>query len=91
MSSASEFTPQNIPLVPRPTKYAKKKQASSTSRGYGVTHRKQRLQVLAEQPICARCGAAWSEQLHHKDRNPQNRQRSNVEGLCGPCHRKEHQ
>lgn len=38
---------------------------------------------------CERCGARGFDR-HHKDRNPVNNARSNVEILCRRCHAREH-
>jgi len=63
---------------------------STTERGYGHDHQKQRARILRARPICERCGAAWSRHLHHRDRDPFNRADANVEALCRECHEREH-
>lgn len=41
--------------------------------------------------ICERCGSKQKLVRHHKDRNPRNNRRSNLEILCGDCHKEEHE
>ncbi|NEX63453.1 HNH endonuclease [Noviherbaspirillum sp. 17J57-3] len=56
----------------------------------GTAWRKLRALVLAEQPLCAdceRCG--WTtpaNEVDHADNDPTNNERSNLIGLCRPCH-----
>ncbi len=76
----------NIPKL----SFSKKKQASATARGYSADYERLRAIVLAEQPICCFCGAAFSTQCHHLDKNPHNNCRANLCGTCAPCHRKLH-
>ena len=38
---------------------------------------------------CERCGSP-GEEIHHRDRNPLNEARENLERLCRPCHIMEH-
>lgn len=63
---------------------------TTAGRGYGHAHRRQRARLVAERPLCERCGERWSEQLHHIDHDPFNRAPDNVVMLCGPCHLAEH-
>jgi 5-methylcytosine-specific restriction endonuclease McrA len=39
---------------------------------------------------CARCGSTTRLDIHHKDRNKQNQDLSNLEVLCHRCHMQEH-
>lgn len=42
---------------------------------------------------CARCGAApvpYQSHVHHRDENPRNNSRDNLERICSACHGKEH-
>jgi hypothetical protein len=39
---------------------------------------------------CARCRGTTRLQRHHKDRNPLNNARNNVEILCQTCHKTDH-
>ena len=63
---------------------------SASRRGYDRRHRKARAAELLDHPLCERCSGAWGEHLHHRDRDPFNREPANLEVLCGPCHRDEH-
>jgi 5-methylcytosine-specific restriction endonuclease McrA len=80
--------PRIVPL--KPAAAAAEDRGSTTDRGYGWDHQKQRDRILKRFPICQRCGEAWSRFLHHVDRNPMNRDDSNVEALCKDCHDAEH-
>lgn len=64
--------------------------ATTTQRGYGHEHQQDRKRYLAEHPVCERCRRAFSEHLHHRDRDTFNRDGSNYEALCGRCHHREH-
>ena len=79
--------PKIVPLKPR---YARPPRKTTAERGYGVEHERIRARLLAEQPLCVRCGADWSRHLHHRDRNTFNRDRGNLEMLCEGCHQAEH-
>jgi len=39
---------------------------------------------------CNRCISIWKLEIHHKDKNVKNNSLSNLEILCGKCHRIEH-
>jgi 5-methylcytosine-specific restriction endonuclease McrA len=39
---------------------------------------------------CVRCGSTKDLQVHHKDWNHTNNDPSNLETICGECHRREH-
>jgi len=67
-----------------------KPQASRQARGYNAEYDRIRPIVLAEEPVCRLCGTAWSQHVHHIDRNPHNHARANLCGLCPPCHRRIH-
>lgn len=71
------------PLKP---KAAAAPRASTTARGYGTAHQRQRRVILARHPVCQNCSADWSAHLHHDDRDPFNRAESNVLALCEACH-----
>lgn len=49
--------------------------------------------VLAEEPLCRKCGTAVSKHVHHKRPRKQFPElafeRSNLEALCQPCHNAE--
>ena len=45
--------PKILPLKP---KAAAPPRASTTARGYGHAHRRQRARLIAERPVCERCG-----------------------------------
>jgi 5-methylcytosine-specific restriction endonuclease McrA len=79
--------PRIVPLKPMA---AAPPRGSSTARGYGWAHRRQRARLIALHPLCQRCGNDWSAHLHHIDRNPHNRADANVEMLCERCHQQEH-
>ena len=79
--------PKNLP---RPNRSGRPRRGSSTARGYGWEHRRQRAELLADTPLCTRCRDGWAVELHHRDRNPFNRDPSNVELLCERCHHQEH-
>lgn len=79
--------PKLPPLTP---KHARPPRRSTTERGYGHDHRRQRARLLKEFPLCQRCGGDWSRHLHHRDRDPFNRSAENVELLCEKCHQAEH-
>lgn len=79
--------PDMPPLTPRYSPRRRMPQASSTARGYDERHKRIRRAVLAEQNgLCAWCQNAFATDLHHKDGNVRNRDRSNLVGLCEPCH-----
>lgn len=61
---------------------------SAAARGYDANHRRLRLIVLKEQPICAICKTAFSTEMDHIDGNVNNLERSNLQGLCKSCHSK---
>lgn len=62
----------------------------TSERGYGTDHQRQRAELIRKYPLCQRCGSDWSRQLHHIDRNPNNRHPDNLEMLCKRCHQIEH-
>lgn len=81
MPHAPKRLPRPAPIRPR---------GKTTSRGYGHAHQVQRERLLAERPLCERCGEDWSVHLHHRDRNTFNRDDANAEMLCEACHQREH-
>lgn len=84
MPSAPKLPPIAPPRSsPRPA-------LTTTERGYGHAHQRQRERLLKLHPLCQRCGADWSKHLHHRDRNPHNRRSANIEMLCERCHQAEH-
>ena len=78
--------PRNLPRPP----VTSPRRGSTTARGYGWAHQKQRARLIKERPVCERCRDGWSKELHHRDRNPFNRDDSNAEMICEACHLKEH-
>lgn len=60
---------------------------SAAERGYNYAHQELRKQVLIEEPYCRHCGGA-STDMDHIDGNSTNRERSNLQGLCGTCHKR---
>lgn len=56
----------------------------------GAAWRKLRALVLAEQPLCPECNERGilepATEVHHIDDDPTNNDRSNLVGLCKPCH-----
>ena len=58
-------------------------------RGYDATHRKRRIIVLAEEPVCRICRSRPATELDHiiPLRKGGTNHRENLQGLCGPCHR----
>jgi 5-methylcytosine-specific restriction endonuclease McrA len=83
MPSAPKLPPLKPPAQAAP-------RGSTTERGYGHAHQRQRERLLKLHPICQRCQADWARHLHHRDRNPHNRAGTNVEVLCERCHQAEH-
>jgi 5-methylcytosine-specific restriction endonuclease McrA len=79
--------PKIVPLAPTHTP---RPRGTTSERGYGHAHQKQRARLIALHPLCQRCGEDWSEHLHHKDRDPFNRAADNVEVICEHCHQVEH-
>lgn len=76
-----------LPPVSRPLPDPdRKKRRTTAQRGYGTEHRKLRATVMQEEPICTRCGANWSQILHHLDHDTGNTARSNLAAWCVPCH-----
>lgn len=63
-----------------------RRRKTTTERGYGSEHQRQRERLLKERPLCQLCGKAWSTDLHHIDRNPFNRADDNALMVCEPCH-----
>ncbi len=75
--------PKILPVKPR---YTPPPKASSSARGYDGGHRRQRARLLRKFPICQRCEADWSTDLHHVDGDPFNRSDSNARMVCEACH-----
>jgi hypothetical protein len=75
--------PKRVPIKPeRPGR----PRLTTSQRGYGAEHVRQRARLLEERPICEICCSDWSSDLHHKDRNPFNRNDSNALMVCEACH-----
>lgn len=77
-------------IVPTRPKATPPPRGTTTERGYGTAHQRQRARLLTQHPICQRCGNDWSKHLHHIDRDTFNRDPSNVVMLCERCHDAEH-
>jgi 5-methylcytosine-specific restriction enzyme A len=60
-----------------------------SQRGYGWEWQRIRRSILMERPYCERCGAP-AVLVHHRDHNPANIDRPNLESLCRACHEREH-
>lgn len=56
----------------------------------GAAWRRLRAAVLAEEPLCRHCLASGrfigATDLDHKDGNPRNNSRDNLQPLCASCH-----
>lgn len=56
----------------------------------GAAWQKLRADVLAEQPLCVDCASRGltvaATDVDHKDGNPGNNDRENLQPLCHPCH-----
>lgn len=63
---------------------------TTTERGYGASWQRIRLRVLKGEPLCRRCAAKGlavpARDVHHRDENPHNNARGNLEPLCRQCH-----
>ena len=74
--------------------HAEDPRPSARQRGYTTTWDKIRRQVLVHEPMCRRCAAAGRAEIadlvHHRDRDPRNNNRDNLEPLCSECHDQEH-
>lgn len=80
-----------MPDLPPPVPHRKRPRRQKTAeRGYGHEHQKQRAALIAQHPLCQRCQTDWSHHLHHRDRDPFNRDPANVEIICRACHQQEH-
>lgn len=82
--------PKAVKVLPRPTSSAATTRPTTSARGYGYAHQRQRARLLKVYPVCQRCNDQWSSHLHHRDRNPFNRADANAEMLCERCHQAEH-
>ena len=66
-----------------------KQRQEETGRTLGLDSaawRKLRASVLREQPICAMCETAPATDCDHRDNDPTNNDRDNLQGLCHECH-----
>ena len=66
-----------------------KQRQEETGRTLGLDSaawRKLRASVLREQPICAMCEIAPATDCDHRDNDPTNNDRDNLQGLCHECH-----
>jgi 5-methylcytosine-specific restriction protein A len=72
-----------------PQAFERDKGKSAASRGYGHQWRKQREQVLRDQPVCAMCKRRLAEQVDHIKPLAAggSHERENLQGLCVECHR----
>lgn len=60
---------------------------SAAARGYDGEWRRLRVQVLAEEPNCRQCGRPAQHVDHITPlREGGTHERSNLQGLCHPCH-----
>lgn len=64
---------------------------SAASRGYGAAWQRMRTIVLSEEPLCRACRSQPSTDVDHiipvAHRPDLRLARSNLQGLCGSCHR----
>lgn len=65
--------------------YSHKGTADTVEYGYYMTHH-----TYQKTGICEVCGKEGNTELHHKDRNPRNYSRDNIEELCMDCHKRRH-
>lgn len=77
------FQPKYLPIR---SKYNRPPRKKTAERGYGTAHQKVRARLLAGSPICQHCQDAFATDMHHIDRNPFNRDPSNLMPLCERCH-----
>jgi 5-methylcytosine-specific restriction endonuclease McrA len=75
--------PKLPPLKPR---YTPPPRGTTAERGYGSAHKKIRARLIAEHPVCQRCGGDWSTDMHHRDGDTFNRSPANLEMVCERCH-----
>jgi 5-methylcytosine-specific restriction protein A len=60
---------------------------TAASQGYGYQWQQTRRRVLAQQPVCARCGAQSTDVDHIvAKRRGGSDDEGNLRGLCHPCH-----
>lgn len=71
------------PVHPRPGR-----QQSPEQRKFYSSTRWRRLSQLVrkQEPFCSVCKAKPSTQVHHRDNDWSNNERSNLAGICGECH-----
>lgn len=81
--------PKAAKLIPIKPDRPGRPKLSTSERGYGTEHARQRARLLLERPICELCQDAWSTDLHHKDHNPFNRADENALMVCERCHHQE--
>lgn len=65
-------------------------QAAENRDALATTARARKACRDALQAACERCGDDVRLHVHHKDRDPWNNDRGNLETLCEPCHKYEH-
>ena len=88
-----------LAVNPNALKVARKPRASRTGRDAdprrilplnGAAWQRLRASVLAEQPLCVHCAligrTSIADDVDHKDGNPGNNERENLQGLCHSCH-----
>jgi 5-methylcytosine-specific restriction protein A len=62
---------------------------TAASRGYDAVWQRLRLVVLREEPVCRKCQRALSREVDHIvpiAAGGERLERSNLQGLCKPCH-----
>jgi 5-methylcytosine-specific restriction protein A len=78
---------------PRSLKPAPEQQPTATDRGYDARWRATRKRYLVVHKRCERCGQPATH-VHHKDElgplGPNGHAWSNLEALCGTCHKGHH-
>ena len=86
------YCPQCEEKLKQKQKEYDKQRGSAASRGYDARWQKIRQLKLLRDPLCERClpQAVQAVLVHHKDGNPRNNNRDNLESLCNTCHEKHH-
>ena len=86
------YCPQCEEKLKQKQKEYDKQRGSAVSRGYDARWQKIRQLKLLGDPLRERClpQAVQAVLVHHKDGNPRNNNRDNLESLCNTCHEKHH-